>query len=283
MPVAAIGAITAVAGLGMSAASAAGAFNSKVDSFGPTNEELAAAKYNQQVFDQGQQWQKQLDPVYLDRLDKGLESAMQQAAYLKGYQGRLTGLGRELKGLDSQQNYQAAANRAVNQTWSGFPQAQQQMSQIAARSGGPGSGQFLSQLGALAGGADNAVHGANAQGRLGFLNEVNARRGQYGQQIDQFGQRLDAVGGALGNYADQAQGLFQDYSNRIQGGLGMMTQGAGQAQQAQANRIGAQVQNNTAMSSAMSGLGGAMVGAGMGAVSAGGGWNGVKGAFGMGR
>lgn len=279
MPFAAVGAITAVAGLGMSAASAAGAFNGKVDSFGPTNEELAAARYNQQVFDQGQQWQKQLDPVYLDRLDKGLESAMQQAAYLKGYQGRLTGLGRELKGLDSQQNYQAAANRAVNQTWSGFPQAQQQMTQIAARSGGPGSGQFLSQLGNLAGTADNAVRNASVQGRMNYLNEVNARRGQYGQQIDQFGQRLDAVGNALGSYADQAQGLFQDYSNRIQGGLGMMTQGAGQAQQAQANRINAQVQNNAAMSSAMSGLGGAMVGAGMGAVSAGGGMAGIKDGF----
>ena len=282
MPVAAIGAITAVAGLGMSAASAAGAFNSKVDSFGPTQEELNAAKYNQRVFEQGQQWQKQLDPVYLDRLDKGLESAIQQAAYLKGYQGRLTGLGRELKGLDSQQNYQGAANRAVNQVWDGFPQAQQQVVQGAARTGGPGSGAYFSQLANLAGGADNAVRNASVQGRMNYLNEVNARRGQYGQQIDAFGQRLDAVGNALGNYADQAQGLFQDYSGRIQGGLGMMTQGAGQAQQAQSNRINAQVQNNAAMSSAMSGLGGAMVGAGMGAVSAGGGWNGVKGAFGMG-
>ena len=73
--------------------------------------------------------------------------------------------------------------------------------------------------------------------------------------------------------------MFGDYADRIQGGLGMMTQGAGQAQQAQANRINAQVQNNVATSSAMSGLGGAMVGMGMsglGATGGLGGWYGKK-------
>ena len=274
MPFAAVGAITAVAGLGMSAASAAGAFSSKVDPRTATPEELEAARYNQQVFDQGQQWQKQLDPLSWQRLDTALESTVQQANFLKQYQDRLGGLKRELGTLNGQGYYQDAANRAVNEAWNQYPQAQQQLTATAARSGGPGSGQFMSQLGGLAGGMDNAVRSAGVKGRMGYLADYTQRRGQYGQQLDAFGQRLDAFGNTLASYADQAQGLFGDYAGRVQTGAGMLTQGAGQSAAARDARIQAQISNNQAANAAMGQLGGSMISVGMGGLSATGGLGG---------
>lgn len=214
------------------------------------------------------------------RLDTGLESTVQQANFLKQYQDRLGGLKRELNTLGGQGYYQAAANRAVNDVWGQYPQAQQQLTQTAARTGGPGSGAFMSQLGGLAGGMDNAVRSAGVKGRMGYLADYTAKRGQYGQQLDAFGQRLDAFGNTLGSYADQAQGLFNDYAGRVQTGAGMMTGGAGQSANARDARIQAQVSNNMAANQAMGQLGGAMTSVGMGAVNAGGGLAGVGNAFG---
>lgn len=280
MPFAAVGAITAVAGLGLSAASAAGAFSSKVDPRTATPEELEAQRYNQQVFDQGQQWQKQLDPLSWQRLDTGLESTIQQANFLQQYQNRLGGLKKELRTLGGQDYYQAAADRAVNEAWGQYPQAQHQLASTAARSGGAGSGAYLSQLGGLASGMDSAVRSAGVKGRMGYLADYAQRRSQYGQQLDAFGQRLDAFGNTMANYADQAQGLFGDYSDRVQTGAGMMTGGAGQSAAARDARIQAQISNNQAANAAMGQIGGAMTSVGMAGVGMSGGLTGVGNAFG---
>lgn len=258
--VAALG-VTAV-GVGISAASAAGAFNSPVDSYGPTNEELKAQGINDQVFRQGQEWQKQLDPISWNRLDQGLANTIQQGNYLQQYQSRLGGLKRELNTLGGQNFYQDAANRSVNQAWQQMPNMDKVVAS-SARSGGPGSGQFFAGLGSMTNSMDAATRGANLQGRMGYLDQYNKRRGQYGQQLDQFGQRLDAFGTGLQNYANQAEGMFGQYQDRIGQGLDMVNRGAGQAADSQSRRIQAQVANNVATGQAMGQLGGSMISAGM--------------------
>ena len=261
--------VTAV-GAGMSAASAAGAFNGSVDAYGPTPEELKAQGINDQVFRQGQEWQKQLDPISWGRLDQGLANTIQQGAYLKQYQDRLGGVKRELNTLGGQGYYQDAANRSVNQAWQQMPNMDKLVA-ASARSGGPGSGQFFAGLGTATSGMDAAVRGANLQGRMGYLDQYNKRRGQYGQQLDQFGQRLDAFGSGLQNYANQTEGMFGQYQDRIGQGLDMVNRGAGQAADAQSRRIQAQVANNVATGQAMGQLGGSLMSAGMMGVSAAGG------------
>ena len=254
----------------MSAASAAGAFNGDVDSYGPTPEELKAQGINDQVFRQGQEWQKQLDPISWNRLDQSLANTIQQGAYLQQYQNRLGGLKKELNTLGGQNYYQAAADRSVNQAWQKMPNLNQ-VGAASARSGGPGSGQFFSGLGTMTSGMDAATRGANLQGRMGYLDQYNKRRGQYGQQLDQFGQRLDAFGAGLQNYANQTEGMFGQYQDRIGQGLDMVNRGAGQAADSQNRRIQAQVANNVATGQAMGQLGGSMISAGMMGFSAAGG------------
>lgn len=258
--IAALG-VTAV-GVGMSAASAAGAFNGPVDSYGPTQEELKARGINDQVFRQGQEWQKQLDPISWNRVDQGLANTIQQGTYLQQYQNRLGGLKKELNTLGGQKFYQDAANRSVNQAWQQMPNTNQ-LAAASARSGGPGSGQFFAGLGSATTGMDAAVRGANLQGRMGYLDQYNKRRGQYGQQLDRFGQRLDAFGAGLQNYANQTEGMFGQYQDRIGQGLDMVNRGAGQAADSQSRRIQAQVANNVATGQAMGQLGGSMMSAGM--------------------
>lgn len=270
----------AVAGIGLSAASAAGAFNSPVDAYGPTQEELKAQGINDQVFRQGQEWQKQLDPISWNRLDQGLANTIQQGAYLQQYQNRLGGLKRELNTLGNQNFYQDAANRSVNQAWQQMPNMDKVVA-ASARSGGPGSGQFFAGLGAMTNSMDAAVKGANLQGRMGYLDQYNKRRGQYGQQLDQFGQRLDAFGAGLQNYANQAEGMFGQYQDRIGQGLDMVNRGAGQAADSQSRRIQAQVANNVATGQAMGQIGGSLMSVGMMGVGAQGGLSALGGKLGI--
>lgn len=265
MPFAAVGAVVSVAGLGMSAASAAGAFNGPVDKSGPTPEEIRASELNRQAYEQGRFWQQQLDPMMNRRLKDEL-------GYLKQTNQRTGELRQELRELNDNRYYQNAADRAVSQAWQGYPQALQGVQQTAAQSGGPQSGAFISRMGDLNIGMDSAMRGANAQGRLGYLGEYAQRRGQMGQALNQQTQRV-------GNYRDQALSRFGDYQERLGTGLNLATQGGQNAAANQQARINAQVQNNMATSQAMSSIGGSMMGAGMGMVSAGGGMQGVQNGF----
>jgi hypothetical protein len=263
-------------GVGMSAAGAAGAFSNKVDAMGPTPEEQQAAQYNKQVFEQGQAFQKQMDPVYLNRLDKNLERTVMGAADIGQYGRRLGGLKRELGQLGSGQRYQMAADQATNQAWANIPEA----GQGAARRGGVGSGQFFAGLGTQGNAMDAAVKGANVGGRLGWLDETQKFREKYGQQREQFGQRLDAFGGQVASQLAATQGLYGDYANRLSTGIDLMNQGAGQAAESQQNRINAQVRDNMGRNQAMGQLGGSLMSVGMMGVGMGGGLGGAGAAAG---
>jgi hypothetical protein len=242
-------------GLGVSAAGAAGAFSGPVDNWGPTPEELKAASVNRQAYEQGRFWQQQLDPMMNRRLKDDL-------GYLKQANQRTNELGQELRGLDADSNYQGAADRSVNQMWQQMPNLQQGMTTMANRSGGPGSGQALAAMGTTANGLDVAMRGANAQGRMGYLNEYGQRRGQMGQALNQQTQRV-------GGFRDQALSRFGDYQERLGTGLNLVTGGGQNAASNQAARINAQVQNNIAANQAMGQLGGSMMSLGMGMYSAG--------------
>ena len=109
----------------------------------------------------------------------------------------------------------------------------------------------------------SAVKGANVGGRLGWLNETQQFRDKYGQQREQFGGRLDAFGNQVASQLAATQGLYGDYAQRLNTGIDLMNQGAGQAAQAQQNRIGAQVADNRARNQAMGQLGGSLMSVGM--------------------
>lgn len=245
-----VAATVGAAGLGMSAAGAAGAFGGPVDKWGPTPEEIKASELNRQAYEQGRFWQQQLDPMVNRRLKDDL-------AYLKQTNQRTNELGQELRGLNDARYYQGAADRAVNQAWQGYPQAAQGVMQSAAQSGGPGSGAFMSRMGGMNNSMDAATRGANAQGRLGYLGEYSQRRGQFGQQLDRQAQRV-------GNYRDQALSRFGDYQERLGTGLNLVTGGGQNAASNQAARINAQVQNNIAANAAAGQIGGSMMSLGMG-------------------
>ena len=253
----------AVAGLGVSAASAAGAFNKKVDSSGPTPQEIEATRQAQRVYEQGKRWQSQLDPLYLQRLDQNLEQ-------LYGHAGQLGVLRKDLNKMNKGSQYAAAGDRAVNEVWANTPPMQDQLQTASAGSGGPGSGRAMSAVISGATGLDRAIRSGNTSGRLGHLGEYTQRRGQFGGALQNYGQRLNSV-------ASETQGLFGDYSQRIQTGLGLMTGSGQSAQQAQQNRISMQVQDNIARNQAMGAVGGAMMSVGMAGMSAGGGGTAGKG------
>jgi hypothetical protein len=246
-------AVSAV-GVGMSAASAAGAFSSKVDNSGPTPEEIKAMELNRQAYEQGRFWQQQLDPMMNRRLKDDL-------AYLKQTDARTGELRQELRGLNDSRYYQGAADRAVNQVWQGYPQALQGVQQTASRSGGPGSGAFMSRMGDLNIGMESAVRGASVQGRLGYLNEMNQNRGRMGQVYDQQLQRA-------GSYRDQSLSRFSDFQDRLTTGLGLVTGGGQNAAANQQARINAQVQNNIAANQAMGQIGGSLTSVGMAGMGA---------------
>lgn len=140
-----------VAGLGVSAASAAGAFNGPVEKRLPTPGEIAAGKEAQAVYQIGRKIQAPLDRMAREDLQYlGSNAAMRNAGEL-----------------------------GVDQMWQRTGQLGQGLQQEASRSGGPGSGRFFGQLGQGAAAIDSGVRQANLQGRMGGLNEYMARQGQF--------------------------------------------------------------------------------------------------------
>lgn len=182
MPFAAVGAIVGVAGLGMSAASAAGAFNGPVDKRYPTIEEMAARNDAKKTYKLGREIQAPLDALARE----------------------------DLKYLGSDQAMANAGSAGVNQLWQqAGPQFGTGLQQAAAQSGGPGSGRHWSQLGQGTSALDAGVRQANLQGRLGGLNQYLARQGQF------LGRRTnDLQTGMAGMTAGGAQGM-QNQNARI--------------------------------------------------------------------
>ena len=291
-------------GLALSAASASGAFNGKVDKRRTTPEEWAAADLNRSVYDQGKSWQDQLDPKYQQRLEtmgvsneaalKRFQDAEQRyrdaEQRLKPYTQRFEALQRETRGLTQPGLYQQGANSAVNAAWQQAPALESAGVSQAARAGS-GSGAQMSAISRGAGALGSAVQQANVGGRGQWLQQVNANRGALGTQFDVYGRRLgglaselQGLGASLDQYgqgvqaqAAQAGNLFGDYGARVQTGLGLVNQGAGQSAQAQSDRISAQVAQNQARAQAMGQIGGMMTSAGMMGFSAAGGLGGAAG------
>lgn len=171
---------------------------------------------------------------------------------------------RDLKALDSQGMYQAAANRGVSQAMAQmYPQLQQSMMGSAARSGGPGSGAFFAANQAGTAALGSGLSQANLQGRMGNLGEYLNRwqqnfknEGDLYQQrkawLDQQGQGLQT---SLGLYNQLAQNAAQRAQGQVdyQTQLEMARQGA-QYQGAQANSQALSAGGGLAMSAANTGL-----------------------------
>lgn len=284
------GAVVAAVGVGVSAASAAGAFNGKVDKRRTTPEELSAQEANRSVYDQGKAWQTQLDPVYQSRLEamqqqqdayaQSAESALQRyeasQARLEPYNQRLGALEQETQGLLRDGSLQRGADTAVNQAWRQVPGLDQAGVAQSARTGS-GSGAALSAVSRGAGMAQQTAQQANLSGRATGMDQVSDRRQALSRQYDAYGQRLAGTGQWLDRYgsalsrqgtaasglAGQAGQMFADYGDRVNAGLGLMNAAAGQSAEAQSNRIAAQIAQNQATAQAMGQIGGALTSAGM--------------------
>ena len=176
------GAVMAVAGLGMSAAGAAGAFNGPVDKRYPTAEELSAARDAKKTYQLGREIQ-----TPLDRMARA-----------------------DLKYLGSDQALTNAGAMGANELWQqAGPQFGVGLQQVAAQTGGPGSGRFWSQLGQGTSALDAGIRQANLQGRIGGLNQYIARNNQF---LDRRAKDLDAGLGAMTSGGQQA---MQNQNARI--------------------------------------------------------------------
>lgn len=146
MPVAAAGLAISAIGVGLSAASAAGAFNSGVDSYGPTPEELKSTEEARRAYSLGRKIQTPMDAL-----------ARKDIAY-----------------LGSRPALDASANLGVNRAWQQAPQFGN-LTPIAAASGGPGSGRWWDSFGKVNNAIDSAISEANLNGRLGGIDQYIAR------------------------------------------------------------------------------------------------------------
>lgn len=196
------------AGLGLSAASAAGAFNGPVEKRMPTPGEIEAGKEAQLTYQLGRKIQTPLDAMARD----------------------------DLRYLGSNDAMSAAGGRGVNQMWQQAGQLGRGLQQSAAQSGGPGSGRFFGQLGQGASMIDAGVKGANMQGRLGGLNEYMARQGQFLNRRTndlQTGLATMSTGGAQAaqnqNARIQAQINNNIATNQAMGQVGGSMMGLGMA------------------------------------------------------
>lgn len=176
-----IAAGTAVAGLGISAASAAGAFSSPVEKSVPTPAEMRAAKEARAVYNLGRDIQTPLDQLAR----------------------------KDLQYLGSNQALDQAGSMGVNELWRQMGPIGQQLGSTAAASGGPGSGRWWGQLGQGTSAIGAGVQQANLQGRIGGLNQYIARQGQF---LDRRSKDLDAGLGAMTSGGTQA---MQNQANRI--------------------------------------------------------------------
>ena len=159
-------------GVGISAASAAGAFSGSVDQSGPTMAEQQAGKYARQTYNLGRKIQTPLDALARE----------------------------DLRYLGSDRALDSAGDAGVNQFWNQAGAIGQQLTPVANMSGGPGSGRWMSQLGSGTAFLDSGLRAAGVQGRLGGLNQYLARQGQFlGRRTNDLNTGLSTMttGGAM--------------------------------------------------------------------------------------
>lgn len=173
----------AAVGVGVSAASAAGAFSGEVDKLEPTPEELEAAEWNRQVYALGRRIQNPLD-----------KAARQDLAYLQSPQALATQGG-------------LASSQAVGQI---SPQLQQAQLQAAQSSGGPGSGRWAANLAAGSAALDASRRSADASARANGLSSFVGRTGQF------LGRRGDDLQSGLASMTQGGQQAADALRTRIQ-------------------------------------------------------------------
>lgn len=174
-------AVSAV-GVGLSAASAAGAFSGSVDQRGPTPEEMSAARDAKKAYRLGREIQTPLDALARE----------------------------DLKYLNSDQALANAGAAGVNQVWRQAGNMGQGLNAVAAASGGPGSGRWWGQAGQMASGLDSALQGAQLQGRIGGMNQAMARQGQF------LGRRTNDLQTGLGGMTSGGAQAAANQNARIQ-------------------------------------------------------------------
>ena len=234
-----------VAGLGMQAAGMANAPGAPGQVVGKrkagiTQQEREANALNLASFNVNNNFQNQFDNFAV----MGMNAQDQQNQANR----------RDLRKLDSQGMYQAAANRGVNQAMSQmYPQVQQALSASASRSGGPGSGQFFAANQGATAALGSGLSQANLQGRLGNLGEyVNRWQQNFKNEGDLYQQRkawLEQQGQGLQTSLGLYNQLAQNAATRAQGQLDYQTQ-------LEMARQGAQYQGAMANSQALSAGGG---------------------------
>lgn len=184
------GSIMGIVGAGLSAASAAGAFNGRVDSAGPTPEELEAAYISRKVFNFGHKIQKRMDS-----LAKG-----------------------DLATLKSNEQTDLQEGNAVNNVMRGSsPAMMASLSRSAASSGGPGSGRFAATLGTNGAKIGADVTTAKAGGRVGAIGDYLTRSGQFvDRKTQDLGTGMSLVqGGADAAASRQAARIGAQVQNNI--------------------------------------------------------------------
>lgn len=182
MPFAAV----AVAGLGLSAASAAGAFGGKVDKWAPTPQEMEAAKWATNTFNLGRRIQNPLDA-----------SSRQDLKYLESPEAMDQGQGLAVSNVASQL----------------YPAQEANLQKVAASSGGPGSGRWWGSLWDSQSEINKGLTGAAVQGRLGALNNYVSRTGQF---LD---RRTTDLNSGLAGMTSGGQQAADAQANRIQAQL----------------------------------------------------------------
>lgn len=172
----------AVTGIGLSAASAAGAFNGKVDNWMPTPEEMEAAKWSKKTFGLSQELQQPLDRMVRE----------------------------DLKYLQSPEAMERAAGENVNNFFANTNMAAPIQS-AAATSGGPGSGRWWDSLYDTKAGVTRGLYDANVSGRLTGLNNSISATNQF------LGRRSQDLGTGLGAMTSGGQQSAQAQADRISG------------------------------------------------------------------
>jgi hypothetical protein len=172
-------------GLGLSAASAAGAFNGKVDNWMPTPQEMEAARRSKQVFALSQELQQPLD-----------------------------GLARkDLEYMNSPAGFEQAASLGVNDFFRG-KDINAPINSAAPTSGGPGSGRWWSGLSDTKTALDSGLYGANVGGRLTGLNKYVTGTNQF------LGRRAGDLNAGLSAMTSGGQQSAQAQADRISAQIG---------------------------------------------------------------
>lgn len=172
-------------GVGISSASAAGAFNSPVDKWVPTPQEMEAARRSKEIFGLSQELQRPLDALAR----------------------------KDLEYMNSPAGFEQAASLGANDFFRG-KDINAPINSAAATSGGPGSGRWWSGLYDTKTALDTGLYDANVGGRLTGLNKYVIGTNQF------LGRRTGDLNAGLGAMTSGGQQAAQAQADRISAQIG---------------------------------------------------------------